>query len=170
MSGGGIRILAVLALPAAGLAACSTTSAPAPVATLSSAPAPVEGYDWFLMQDGAGSQLVYGLDQSDEVKLSLACDGGDGTVEVSAPGRPGDHPEILLESGGDTVRLTAHVEPMGLTDEDWLTASSRASEPVFQRFRSLGWMAHWQGRERQTYAAHPGSQDRIGRFFARCGA
>jgi hypothetical protein len=38
-----------------------------------------------------------------------------------------------------------------------------------QRFRRLAWLARWQGGQREVYVPHPGSADRVERFFAFCG-
>ena len=153
------------------LTACTTAPAPMTLTTggLGSAPSPVEGYDWFLNQDGAASQLVYGLHESDDVRLTLACEQGDGRLEVSAHGPAGGAAEIHLESGGETERLRARSESLEISEGDWLTAMARTSDPVFQRFRKVGWIALWQGEERQAYAPHPASAERIERFFGRCG-
>ena len=151
------------------LAACSTTpSAPSAVMT-GGAPAPVEGYDWFLNEDGTAAQLVYGLHESDDVRLTLACERADGRLEVSAHGPTGGPAEIHLESGGETERLRAKAEALEISEGDWLTAVARTSDPVFQRFRRVGWIALWQGGERQAYAPHADSVGRIEQFFGHCG-
>ncbi|WP_333590770.1 hypothetical protein [Brevundimonas sp.] len=152
------------------LAACSTASPPQrPITTTGGAPAPVEGYDWFLNEDGAATQLVYGLHESDDVRLTLACERADGRLEVSAHGPTGGPAEIHLESGGETERLHAKAEALEISDGDWLTAAARTSDPVFQRFRRVGWIALWQGGERHAYAPHADSAGRIEQFFGRCG-
>ena len=152
------------------LAACTTKPAPTNLATGSlGAPAPVEGYDWFLNEDGATTQLVYGLHESDDVRLALVCERPDGKLEVSAPGPAGGPAEIHLESGGETERLRAASEALEISEGAWLTAMARTSDPVFKRFRQVGWIALWQGGERHPYAPHPASAGRIERFFGRCG-
>lgn len=173
MAGLGVRrVRAGLCLLATGavLSACMTT----PVATnlttaAGGAPVPVEGYDWFLNEDGAATQLVYGLHESDDVRLTLACERADGKLEVSAHGPTGGAAEIHLESGGETERLRAKAEALEISEGDWLTATARTSDPVFQRFRQTGWIALWQGGERHAYAPHPASAGRIEQFFDRCG-
>lgn len=151
------------------LTACTTTPTSPPVTTASGAPAPVEGYDWFLNEDGVASQLVYGLAESDDVRLTLACEQADGKLEVSAHGPAGGPAEIHLESGGETERLRARAEALEINEGDWLTAMARTSDPVFQRFRQVGWIALWQKGERHAYAPHPASVGRIEQFFGRCG-
>lgn len=158
----------LLALSA--LAACAT-NAPAPVANLEAggpAPAPMPGYDWFLNRDGQEAILAYGVANSDEVKLHLLCQAGSGALELTAasekPGR-----EIHLESGGDTERYPAASEPAGVHDGELLTAQARTKDPVFQRFRRLGWIASWSDEERQIYAAHPAAKAEIEQFFTVCG-
>ena len=158
---------------AAGLALAACTTAPTPLkltaGVVGGAPAPVEGYDWFLNEDGPAAQLVYGLQESDDVRLTLVCEQADGKLEVSAHGPTGGPAEIQLESGGETERLRARTEALEISEGDWLTAMARTSDPVFQRFRKVGWIALWQGGERHAYAAHPASSGRIEQFFGRCG-
>ena len=161
-------ILPLIALSA--LAACAT-NAPAPVANLeaaSSAPAPMPGYDWFLNRDGQEAILAYGVANSDEVKLHLLCQAGSGALELTAasdkPGR-----EIHLESGGDTERYRASSEPAGVHDGELLTARATTKDPIFQRFRRLGWIASWSDEERHIYAAHPAAKAGIEQFFTVCG-
>ena len=78
-------------------------------------------------------------------------------------------PEIHLESGGDTARIRAASEPSIIHDGVFLTADAAADEPVFLRFRRLGWIALWRGDEREPLAAHPQTLPQIERFFAFCG-
>ncbi len=157
-------------LGAAALGACAAPGAsPMTLTAGGGAPAPLAGYDWFLNTDGASAQLVYGLEESDDVKLSLGCERKDGRIEVSAHAPDGGPAEIHLESGGETERLRATAEPMEVSDGEWLTAMARTSDPVFQRFRRTGWLAVWQGDERHAYAAHPSSEQRVDQFFDRCG-
>jgi hypothetical protein len=152
------------------LAACAT-NAPMPTANLvasGAAPAPVPGYDWFLNRDGREVVLAYGVANSDEVKLHLLCQAGSGALELTAasekPGR-----EIYLESGGDTERYAASSEPANVHDGELLTAQAKTRDPVFQRFRRLGWIASWSDDERHIYAAHPAAKTGIEQFFTVCG-
>ena len=162
------RSLAAALIAAAGLAACAVTPQPARFAAPSGAPAPVAGYDWFLNRDGADLMLAYGVANSDDMKLSLDCRAGSGALIISAPGETGER-LIHLESGGDTERYPAQGETAHIHDGDFLTAQAKAGDPVFQRFRRLAWIAAWRGEAREVYAAHPGSEDRVERFFAGCG-
>lgn len=157
---------ALLALSA--LAACAT---PAPVSTSvadAGAPAPVANYDWHLHQEPGEDTLAYGLANSDELKLQLVCRTGSGRLELAAIA---DKPmrELYLESGGDTERYPARSEAAGINDGEYVSADAQTKDPVFQRFRRLGWIAAWQGDDRETYAAHPASKPDIERFFAACG-
>ena len=161
-------ILPLIAVSA--LAACAT-HAPTPVAnptTAASAPAPMPGYDWFLNRDGQEATLAYGVANSDEVKLHLTCQAGSGALDLTAtsekPGR-----EIYLESGGDTERYAASSEPAGVHDGELLSAQAKTKDPVFQRFRRLGWIASWSDDQRHIYAAHPAAKTGIEQFFAVCG-
>lgn len=155
---------AVLALAGA----CATAPQPAGFAATSGAPAPIAGYDWFMHAEEGEAMLAYGVANSDEVKLHLACRIGTGRLDLTQPGH-GDAREIHLESGGDTERFAAVAEPSEIQDGVLLTASTTADQPVFQRFRRLGWIAAWHGDDREAYAAHPGSTKGVADFFAACG-
>lgn len=165
-AGGGLALLAA----ALAISACSTGPARlSPTGEGTASPHPVEGYDWFLNTEGAAAQLVYGVEASDDVRLSLACDRPDGKLEVAAHAPSGGPAEIHLESGGETERLPAKAEDMEVSDGDWLTAAARTSDPVFRRFRQVGWIALWQQDQRHALAPQPGSVGRIEQFFSRCG-
>lgn len=166
-----MRLIPLLTLSGLALTAAACATAPTPAMTSPSpgAPAPVENYDWFLHQDGDEARLAYGLEESDDLRIGLDCRRGSGKLDLSAVAKAGARPEIHLESGGDTERYPAQSEPSELHDGLFLTAEARTSEPVFQRFRRVGWLAVWQGEERNAYAPHPPSVDRIERFFAFCG-
>jgi hypothetical protein len=129
----------------------------------------VAGYDWFYHQDAGDARLVYGLAESDDLRLGLDCREGSGRLTLSAVDGPGAKPEIHLESGGDTERFAARSEPSELHEGVFLTAEAGADSPVFQRFRRIGWLALWQDGQRHAFAPHPGSALNIERFFAFCG-
>ena len=158
-----LRLISAL-IAVSALAACATQvpMPPAGSAATASAPAPTPGYDWFLNTDGQEAMLAY------EVKLRLACQVGSSALELTAssdkPGR-----EIYLESGGDTERYRAASEPAVVHDGELLTAQAKTKDPVFQRFRRLGWIAAWADGERHVYAAHPAAKVQIERFFTVCG-
>lgn len=156
-----------------GAAACATVESagptPAPPPDAAGAPAPVAGHDWFFYQDEAEARLVYGLAESDDMRLGLDCTRDSGQLILSAIGGPGAKPEIHLESGGATGRFPARSEPSQLHDGVFLTAEAAADGPVFQSFRRVGWMALWRDGAREAYAPHPESTPNIDRFFAFCG-
>jgi hypothetical protein len=164
-----LTLAAGLALTASACATVEAPSAPGPGPAGAGGPAPVAGYDWFLHRDGSEARLVYGLAESDDLRLGLDCSGGSGRLALSAVGGPGAKPEILIEAGGETGRFPAASEPSQLHDGVFLTAEAAADEPVFRRFRQVGWLALWQDGERQAYAPHPASAPEIERFFAFCG-
>ena len=166
------RALIVLTGLALGAAACATVESPvesAPVVVSSGAPAPVANHDWFYHRDGEEARLVYGLAESDDLRLGLDCRQGSGRLALSAVGGPDAKPEIHVEAGGETERFAAQSEPSELHEGVFLTAEAATNAPVFQRFRRVGWLALWQDGERQAYAPHPGSTPNIERFFAFCG-
>ena len=159
-------IVATFALTA--LAACATRpDAPAPVVE-ASAPATIDGYDWFMHADEQEAMLAYGVANSDDLKLRLDCAPASGRLRLTTPAA-GPEREIFLESGGDTERYAAVAEPSGIHDGDLLIAEAAAADPVFLRFRRLGWIAIWRGEEREPLAAHPQTLPQIERFFAFCG-
>lgn len=149
-----------------GLGACAT--APSTESVSSGAPVPVAGLDWRLTQDGGEAKLAFGSEASDDLELAFECSTGARQVAIMAPGSDGDR-ELHLESGGATERYRAEAEPLGVRDGVFLTASADAKDPVLQRFRSLGWIARWQGETRETYVALPASVGAVDRFFAACG-
>lgn len=170
-----MRAPALLALSglALSVAACATVEAPAPVSVAEpgsgGAPLPVENYDWLLVVDEDAAQLAYGLPESDHLLVGLNCGRGSGRIELVAIGGYDDAPVIVLESGGETGRFPAESEVSDLHDALIFTAATTSSEPVLQRFRRVGWLAQWQGGERDAYAPQPGSGPNIERFFAFCG-
>ena len=149
------------------LAACATRPE-APASVQQAAPAPVDGYDWFMHAEGDEAVLAYGVANSDDLKLRLDCTPASGRLRLTAPAA-GAERAIALESGGDTERYAAAAEPSGIHDGDLLIAEAAVADPVFQRFRRLGWIAAWRGGHRDVYAAHPGSRKGVSDFFAACG-
>ena len=167
-----VPVLIVLTGLSLGAAACATVEAPvesAPEAVSAGAPVPVEGHDWFYHRDGTDARLVYGLAESDDLRLGLDCTEGSGRLALSAIGGPEAKAEIHVESGGETERFPARSEPSEIHNGVFLTAETAADTPVFQRFRRIGWLAVWQDGVRQAYAPHPASVPNIERFFAFCG-
>ncbi len=148
------------------LGACATPAVRAP--TEAGAPAPVAGLDWFGHRDDADLSLAYGREASDELRLRLDCRAGSGTLSLTAPAH-GDERSLHLESGGDTERFPARAEPSGMGDGELLIAEGVAlNQPVFQRFRALGWIAAWRDETREVYVAQPGSAPAVTRFFQAC--
>ena len=162
-------ILAGLTLGVAACATVETPTEPAPGVESSGAPVPVADHDWFYHRDGSEARLVYGLAESDDLRLGLDCSQGSGRLALSAVGGPDAKPEISIEAGGETERFAARSEPSELNDGVFLTADADADAPVFQRFRQVGWLALWLDGERQAYAPQPESAPNIERFFAFCG-
>ncbi len=168
-----MRTPALLALTglALGAAACATVEPPAvePPPVVSASPRPVEGYDWFFHLDEDDARLAYGLAESDDLKLGLECRRASGRVGLNAIAAADARAEIHIESGGETERFPARSEPSQLHDGVFLSAEAATAEPVFQRFRRVGWLALWRDGEREAYAPQPGSTPNIERFFAFCG-
>ncbi|CAN5314166.1 hypothetical protein BH10PSE2_BH10PSE2_20530 [soil metagenome] len=152
-----------------GIAACASGHAIPRVAlpVEAAAPSPVAGYDWFYDDGPDEVRLTYGVESSDDVRLSLACRPGSSALSLTAETHGGTS-AIVLESGGETERFTARSEPSALSDGEFLTADGPSKAPVFLRFRRLGWLAIWEGETRTILAAHPQSTAGIERFFTRC--
>ena len=162
------RLMVLIGLGALA-AACSTTPVATPNPMIASgAPQPTAGYDWFFHPETTEAKLVYGVETSDDLRLGLTCEKGSGRVEITANAPRGVR-EIYLESGGETERFRAQGEPAELSDGDFLTAEAATAIPLFQRFRRVGWLAHWEGQKRETYVPHPAAAPGIERFFAFCG-
>ena len=92
------RLLAVASVTAMAAACASVepmTPAPTPVA---GAPAPVPAYDWFYDAQDGEAQLVFGMQESDDVQMGLSCTAGSGKLDIWAV--VDDAREIHLESGG----------------------------------------------------------------------
>lgn len=170
-----MRVPALLALAGLtlGAAACATVepppAPPEPVPAAGAAPLPTEGHDWLLSTDDDTARLAYGVPESDDLKLGFDCRRGSGRLEIVALAEKGAKAEISLESGGESERFPARSEPSQLNDGVILIADASSAEPVFQRFRRVGWIALWRNGERDAYAPHPGSLPRIEDFFAFCG-
>ncbi|HRJ64584.1 hypothetical protein [Brevundimonas sp. UBA2416] len=165
-------VLIVLSGLLLGASACATVEAPvepAPAVASSGPPTPIADHDWFYHRDGEEARLVYGLAESDDLRLGLDCRQGSGRLALSAVGGPDAKPEIYIEAGGETERFMAQSEPSELHEGVFLTAEADADAPVFQRFRRIGWLALWVDGERQAYAPHPESAPNIERFFVFCG-
>lgn len=153
-------------------AACASTEMPkAPAASDAalSAPQPIADHDWFFDSDQEQAGLVYGLADSDDIWLSLTCRGGSGTLQMSQPVTPSQPRVIALESGGDTETYRTATEASEMYEGGIMTASARTSDPVFQRFRRVGWLAHYGPDHRTVMVAQPGSASRIEAFFVFCG-
>lgn len=115
------------------------------------------------------ARLAYGLKESDDLRIGLDCARASGRLELSAMAADGSDVEILVESPGHTERYPARSEPSQLHDGLFLTADAATADPVFQRFRRLGWLALWRDGTRQAYAPHPATRPDIELFFAFCG-
>ena len=154
-------------------AGCSTVDPgpgePGVIAAASSSPRPIAGYDWHLNADDQEASLSYGMAETDDVPLDLSCRPGSGALQILQTVAEG-HPRVIaLESGGDTETYPAKAEPSAMHDGLDLTAVARTTDPVFLRFRKLGWLATYGPDYRTPLVAQPGSDQQIERFFALCG-
>ena len=150
------------------LAACAPTASQL-TAVSSGAPAPVAGYDWHFNADAEEASLSYGMAETDDVPLDLSCRPGSGALQILQAVAK-DHPRVIaLESGGDTETYPAKAEPSALHDGLDLTADARTTDPVFLRFRKLGWLATYGPDQRTPLVAQRGSEQQIDRFFTLCG-
>ena len=157
------------ALAALSLAACAPTMKSNLVDAASGAPVATPGYDWHFNEDAEEASLSYGVAETDDVPLDLSCQPGSGTLQILQTVSE-DHPRVIaLESGGDTETYPAKAEPSALHDGLDLTAAARTADPVFLRFRKLGWLATYGPDYRTPLVAQQGSDQQIERFFALCG-
>lgn len=163
-------LAAIGAMAGLGLAACSTTAPTVEVegAVASSAPLPQEGYDWHLNSDDSEISLAYGMADTDDVPLDLSCEAGSKSLNLLLNVEKGHPLRIDLESGGDTQTYRAMAEPSPMTDGVDLTATVRSDDPVFLRFRKLGWLAVHTGENRRPLVATPAALPQIARFFEIC--
>lgn len=157
------------ALAALALTACAPTLKTELVSASSGAPLPTPGYDWHLNEDAEEASLSYGVAETDDVPLDLSCRPGSGALQILQAVAVG-HPKVIaLESGGDTETYPAKAEPSAMHEGQDLTADARTTDPVFLRFRKLGWLATYGPDYRTPLVAQQGSDKHIDRFFALCG-
>ena len=160
--------LSITALIGLGLSACASPGPlPSPPAS-SGAPVPTPGYDWHLNHDGNEASLSYGMAETDDVPLNLSCQASSRRLTILLNTEKGVPHRIALESGGDTETYRASAEPSPLSDGLDLTATASASDPVFKRFRQLGWLAVNTGQARRALVAAEGSLPQVQRFFEIC--
>lgn len=155
-----------------GAAACASVERGPPVPTppvIVSAPAPIENHDWFFGDEDDEAGLSYGLDESDDVWLTLSCHRGSGRLELSRPVGAGHPAEIFVESGDRAATYPAVAETSELHEGQLLIAEAGAGDPVFQQFRQTGWMIVQGPDYRDALVPQPESGSRIERFFAFCG-
>ncbi|MNV03286.1 hypothetical protein D3C71_935460 [compost metagenome] len=157
------------ALAALALSACAPTLKTELDGASSGAPLATPGYDWHLNEDAEEASLSYGMAETDDVPLDLSCRPGSGALQILQAVAEGHPRAIALESGGDTETYPAKAEPSALHGGLDLTAEARASDPVFLRFRKLGWLATYGPDYRTPLVAQRGSDQSIDRFFALCG-
>ena len=152
----------------AGCASVGPDTPVAPDAMVAGAPQPVAGYDWFFETEDGEAKLAFGMADSDDLALALACAPGAGRMTLTRIA-PAGATDIHLESGGDTERFDAVSEASPQGNGVFLTAQADPDAPLFQRFRRLGWMAVWQDGQRETLVPQPGSVANVERFFGVCG-
>ncbi|MFZ4166955.1 hypothetical protein [Brevundimonas sp. NPDC058933] len=157
------------AFAALALAGCAATPKSGLADAADGAPAPAAGYDWHLNADDQEASLSYGMAETDDVPLDLSCRPGSGALQILQTVAEG-HPRVIaLESGGDTETYPAKAEPSAMHDGIDLTAVARTTDPVFLRFRKLGWLATYGPDYRTPLVAQRGSDQQIDRFFTLCG-
>ena len=161
--------LALTLMAALSLAACSTTPAATVPPTSSGAPLPVEGFDWHLNGDDNEISLSYGMADTDDVPMDLSCQAGGQELTLLLNVEKGQPQRIQLESGGETETYRACAERSPLSDSVDLTAVAPVSDPVFKRFRQVGWLAVHLGDERRPLVATAAARPQVERFFELCG-
>lgn len=171
----GLRAAATMALAmtaAACAAPMATTGQPPVPATLAPAPAPapapIPDYDWIAHIESDGATLAYGLAESDDVPLMMACRTGSGRVDISRPAESA-RPQLLLSSGEAVLSVPVHTEPSELHEGVFLTGEARTAESALQIFRRVGWISVHEDGRWHGFAAHARSREDIHRFFSACG-
>lgn len=159
-------VLAAAALM--GLAACATTPAGPGPTPPPSAPAPVAGYDWIAHVDEDGARLAYGLAESDDVPLMLACRRGARTVEITRPAAAA-RDRLTLSAGEASLTVPVRSEPSQLHEGVFLVGQASTAEPMLQIFRRTGWLWLHEDGDRHGLAGHRGAVEGIERFFGTCG-
>lgn len=164
-------LLASAVLAGLALGACSSVDGGTQGLTAANtAPSPQAGFDWFHDSEANEASLVYGEANTDNIWLGLSCTRGAGRLDMFQPVGPGHAPVIRLESGGETESYPARAESSDLHDGPDLIASAPVGDPVFQRFRRVGWLAVLgEGTERALMVPHPQTAPAIERFFVFCG-
>lgn len=163
-----LRPFALTLMAALGLAACSTTTVPTVPPAFSGAPLPIAGYDWHLNGDPDEISLSYGMAETDDVPLDLSCQAGGQALTLLLNIEKGQPQRIQLESGGETETYRATAELSPLSDSVDLTALAPMSDPVFKRFRQVGWLAVHMGDERRPLVATTAARPQVEKFFELC--
>ena len=131
-------------LAAAALAACTTTGKGVTPDTRPPEARPLAEprLDWILNAEEDSARLIFGTPESDDMRLSLECRGGQvtelGLVAVGPRGAPA---EIVITSGGKTQRYPALSEDEEMNGGVLLMAHARKTDPVIVAFRETGWLS-----------------------------
>lgn len=162
----------VIAMTLAACAAPMATApgpAPAPASLAPApAPAPIPNYDWIAHVEADGATLAYGLAESDDVPLMMACRTGSGRLDISRPAETA-RPQLILSSGEAVLSVPVHAEPSELHEGVFLTGEARTAEPALQIFRRVGWISVYEDGRWHGLAAHAASREDVHRFFSACG-
>ena len=118
-------VLIALTVVAQTAAACATVEPVAAPPAVVSAPPPTENHDWFLGIEEDQAGLDYGLEESDDIWLSLSCRRSSGRLELSRPVGVGHPPTITVESGGLIGTYSATSESSELHDGVFLTGGNQ---------------------------------------------
>lgn len=167
--------LSVTVSAALALAACAGPELPQPLGLNgtpvgeTAAPMPIADHDWFLFDEDDEAYLLYGLADSDDIWLTLACRRGTARIQLARPADSDGKPSIYLESGGESEEFQGWIDPSELFEHGEVLAETSTGLVVFQRFRHLGWLALHDAAGRAVMVAHPQSRAGIETFFARCG-
>ncbi|WP_297800643.1 hypothetical protein [uncultured Brevundimonas sp.] len=167
-----LRTVSALVATSALLAACATGGTPlvAPdVAPPSAEPAPLNGdYSWFFGQEGDQLQLLYGVANSDDVPLSMACRSRSGQIEVSMASATAAPAIIHLASATQSRAYAAKAEEAGVFDGYILSAKTTPDDPVLQDLVAHGWLAMLDGNRWVGLRGDSELRDHTTRFLAGC--
>lgn len=155
------RLLVVLLI--LGLQGCAR---PASVA-LGQEAAP--GMAWALSEtQEEGLKLAYGHGRSGDLVVMFACTPHRDELRISVPApRPGD---LVLASGGSSLRLATQVEPWPAGDAVLLEALAKARSPALAQFARTGELRLSIARRAALLPSDAAQTLIIRRFFATCSA
>lgn len=127
---------------------------------------PSDGMAWRLTPaaDGDEAKLAYGVPDTDDVVLMLACRPGSGAVQVTATA-PTAPARLTLRSGSAVSSLPIQSEPAEIQSGVLVEAATTVADPALAAFARTGALSFDLGGRATALAAAP---DQARRFVATC--